>query len=80
MARATLIALAFVLTTAVAAHPRQPPNEVRDNCRSATDGCRVCSIDEHQRIVGCSFPGFACQPRGWRCNAAPEAVTAPAGN
>jgi len=45
-----------------------PPREIRDGCVSATDGCRVCTIDDKGELVGCSFPGIACVPAAWQCN------------
>lgn len=32
------------------------------NCKSFTDGCRVCSL------TVCSNIGIACQPKDWSCN------------
>lgn len=38
------------------------------NCRSYTDGCRICSA-----AYICSNIGIACQPKEWACNdAKPE--------
>jgi hypothetical protein len=50
------------------AHEVEPPQDVRAGCRSATDGCRICKLDEHGVVVGCSFPGTACEVTAWTCN------------
>lgn len=34
----------------------------KPNCKSFTDGCRVCSP------TVCSNIGIACQPKEWTCN------------
>jgi hypothetical protein len=36
------------------------------SCQEMTDGCLVC-IREADGHPGCSFPGIACAPSGWRC-------------
>ncbi|MGE0023984.1 MAG: hypothetical protein AB7S70_10180 [Hyphomicrobium sp.] len=46
----------------------EPPREIRAGCVSATDGCRVCKIDDKGELVGCSFPGITCAPVAWQCN------------
>ena len=51
------------------AHEIEPPQDVRAGCRSATDGCRVCKLDEQGNVLGCSFPGTACEAAAWTCNA-----------
>jgi hypothetical protein len=36
------------------------------SCQEMTDGCLVC-LRQADGTPGCSFPGIACAPSGWRC-------------
>ena len=36
------------------------------SCQEMTDGCLVC-LRQTDGTPGCSFPGIACLPSGWRC-------------
>jgi hypothetical protein len=39
----------------------------RPECRSASNGCQICSRTAAGGVV-CSTPGIACQPSEWRCD------------
>lgn len=43
-------------------------------CTEMTDGCQVCRRHVEGK-AGCSNPGIACQPSGWRCKNPPSAGT-----
>ncbi|MGE0767067.1 MAG: hypothetical protein AB7L90_11430 [Hyphomicrobiaceae bacterium] len=46
-------------------------------CRERTNGCERCVGVGNGRL-GCSMPGIACQPQGWRCVTDAEAPDRPA--
>lgn len=43
------------------------PEEMRETCREATNGCQICVVLAPSRVVHCSLPGIACQPKAWTC-------------
>ncbi len=62
-----LLIVTLSLTLAHAGDRKWPPIKGSLSCREATDGCQVCKFDPSGKLIGCSTPGIACQPRGSSC-------------